>query len=196
MVVLGLTIGLPLLLGASVEDTMRYAGLSLQLFGVSVVAYTLRSRGKLFDRVSVIAFAYEWIRRAPSFSTRNITLEASGTAIVSASGTADAIVWRGPRLDQPIEDQLEAIRENLATLRGQVDAQEFRTSARLADLSNAIDAERNQRSVQVQESKRKLEEFAADSLYLEVAGLAWLVSGIVLATIPSEAATLIQWLTR
>jgi hypothetical protein len=99
-------------------------------------------------------------------------------------------------LDQPIQAQLEAIRENLATLRGQVEAQDSRTSARVADLRNAIDAERAQRSVQIHETKRTLEELAADSLYLEVAGLAWLVSGIVLANIPAEIAALLRWLTQ
>jgi hypothetical protein len=192
LAVLAAAICLPLLFVASADDAMRYAGLLLQLVGVGVVAYTLRGRGKLFGRVPVITFARDWIRRAPRFRARNITLEASGTAMASASAAADATVWRGPRLDQPIEAQLEAIRENLATLRGHVETQDSRTSARVAELRNAIDAERTQRSAQIQETKRTLEGVAADSLYLEVAGLVWLVSGIVLATIPAEIAALFR----
>ena len=191
--VLAVTVYLPLLV-ASTDDATRYAGLLLQLVGVGVVAYTLRGRGRLFGRAPVISFACEWIRRAPTFRPQNIILEASGTAIASASATADATVWRGPRLDLTIEAQLEAIRENLATLRGQVEAQDSRTTAGVADLRSAIDTERAQRSAQIHEARQTLEVLAVDSLYLEVAGLAWLVSGIVLATIPAEIASLFRWL--
>jgi hypothetical protein len=190
LVVLTFAGGLPLLLVTPAADAIRYAGLVLQVVGVGVVAYTLRGRGKPFGHAPVLTFALEWIHRAPRFPPRTITLEVSGTASASASASADASVWRGPRLDQPIEAQLEDIRESIATLQGQVERQGSRTNARLSELQNAIDAERTQRSTQIQETKRILQEVATDSLYLEVAGVAWLVIGIVMATIPAELSAL------
>jgi|GEM_PF-1846752 len=193
LVVLTLATWLPLLLVTGWDDALRYGGLVLQLVGVGVVAFTLRGRGRLFGRTPVIVFAREWIRRAPSFRPRTITLEATGIASASAFGTADATVWRGPRLEQSVEAQLEAIRANLDTLREQLDAHGSRTNSLVAELRTAIDAERAQRTTEISETKRKLEGLAADSLYLEVAGLGWLVSGIVLATVPAEIAALFRW---
>jgi len=191
--VLALATCLPLLLAANRDDALRYAGLVLQLVGVGVVAFTLRGRGKIFGRIPVIVFAREWIRRAPSFHPRSVTLEATGIASATAFGTANVTVWQGPRLDQSIEAQLEAIRENLTTLREQLDVHDLRTNSLVAELHIAINAERAERTTEILETKQKLEGMAADSLYLEVAGLSWLVSGIVLATIPAEIAALFRW---
>ena len=170
------------------DDGLRYAGLLLQLLGVGVVAYTLRGRGKLFGKEPVLTFAVGWLRRAPRFRPRHIILEASGSSQANASASAEATVWRGPRLEQSLEAQLDAIRENMATLRQQLERAEYRSSQKVAELYNAIESERAQRSSQLQETKKTLEILATDSLYLEVAGLAWLVVGIVLATVPQELA--------
>ena len=107
----------------------------------------------------------------------------------------DASVWRGPRQDQPVEAQLEAIRENISTLRDQVERFESRSSQKMTELYNAIELERTQRSLQVQDTKRTMETLATESLYLEVAGLWWLVTGIVLASIPQELAKLVARVT-
>ena len=173
------------------EDALRYAGLILQLLGVGVVAHTLRGRGKLFGREPVLTFAKSWLRRVPRLCPKHIVLEASASAQATSSATLDASVWRGPRQDQPVEAQLEAMRENISTLRLQVERLENRSSQKMAELYNAIELERTQRSSQVQEAKRTMETLATESLYLEVAGLAWLVTGIVLATIPQELAKLV-----
>ena len=187
---------IPVLTIAARDDALRIAGLLLQLLGIAVVAYTLRGRGKLFGRAPVLQFAQDWISRGPRFRPKTITLQASAVASASASASAEATVWRGPRLDQPIEAQLEAVRENIATVRDQLARLETRTSSRLNQISEAIETERSQRSAQLRESREKIEELATGSLYLEVAGLAWLVSGVVLATVPLELSRALAWLSR
>lgn len=186
--VLGVVIAGCLVCTKMAEDGLRYAGLLLQLLGVGVVAYTLRGRGKLFGKTPVLTFAVAWLRRVPKFRQRHTILEASGSAQANSSSSAEATVWRGPELGQSLEVQLDAIRENISTLRDQLERAEYRSSHKIAELHNAIESERAQRSSQLQEAKRTLETLATDSLYLEVAGLAWLVVGIVLATVPQELA--------
>lgn len=192
LAVLMVCFALPLGLVVKAEDGIRYAGLLLQLVGVGVVAYTLRGRGKLFGRLPVLRHAVQWIRRAPRLRPRNQVLEVSGVACTTAFGNADATIWRGPRLDQSLDAQLDAIRENFETLRGQFDALTQRQSAQHAEVSQAIASERAERSRQVQEARRTLEGMAAESLYLEAAGLVALVIGIVAATIPIELADLLS----
>jgi len=191
LAVLTVAICAPLFLVQSAENAIRYAGLVLQLVGVGVVAYTLKGRGEPLGHAPVITFAREWARRAPKFRQGTITLEGNLSSAARASATLEATVWRGPRLDQPIEAQLESIRDNIATLRSQVETQESKASGRFAELRTAIEAESTRRSAQIQETRQTLKVVAADSLYLEVAGLAWLVIGIALATIPGEIATLL-----
>lgn len=192
LAVLTVCFGLPLGLAVKTEDGIRYAGLLLQLVGVGVVAYTLRERGRLFGRLPVLAYASQWMHRAPSLRPRHQVLEATGAASVTVFGSAEATVWRGPRRDQTLDVQLEAIRENLETLRGMFDSLTQRQSEQNAQLQEAIAAEREARAQQVQAARRTLEGVAAESLYLEVAGLAALVIGIVVATIPAEIADLVE----
>lgn len=189
-------ITVPLAFFKVAEDALRYAGLLLQLVGVSVVAYTLRGRGKVFNHKPVLEFALDWLRRAPPFRPRRRVVEASATASAHASATANATVWRGARLDQPLEEQLQAIRENLLTVRDQVESMTVKTGQQVAALRAALDAERSQRSVQLQEARRTLEQVVAESLYLEVAGLCWLVAGIILATVPKELVTVTRWFAQ
>ena len=196
LMVLLVFIVVPLVVSRAAEDGLRYAGLLLQLVGVSVVAYTLRGRGKVFNHKPVLEFAMDWLRRAPPFRPRSHVVEASATDSLNASATADATVWRGPRLDQPLEAQLEAIRENLASVRVQLESLTVRTGQQVSELRNALDTERSQRAVQLQEARRTLEQVAAESLYVEVAGLCWLVAGIIFATVPQELVTATRWLTQ
>lgn len=191
LVVLMVCFALPLGLVVKAEDGIRYAGLLLQLVGVGVVAYTLRGRGKLFGRLPVLRHAVQWIRRAPRLRPRHQVLEVSGVACATAFGNADATIWRGPRLDQSLEAQLDAIRENLETLRGRCDSLSQRQSEQNAQLREAIASERVERSKQVDAARRTLEGVAAESLYLEAAGLVALVIGIIAATIPAELAALL-----
>lgn len=183
--------GLPLGLGFTTEDGIRYAGMLLQLVGVGVVAYTLRGRGKLFGRLPVMRYAIQWIRRAPVPRPRHQVLEVTGVASTNAFGSAELTVWRGPLLDQPLDAQLAAIRENLETLRGQFDSLAQRQGVQIAEVRQAIASERAERSQQVQAARRTLEGVAAESLYLEAAGLVALVIGIIAATIPVELAALL-----
>lgn len=192
LAVITVCFGLPLGLVVNTEDGIRYAGLLLQLVGVGVVAYTLRGRGRLFGRLPVLAYASQWMRRAPSLRPRHQVLEAKGTASVTAFGSAETTVWRGPRRDQTLDVQLDAIRENLETLRSMLDSLSRRQSEQNAKVQEAIAAEREERAQQVQAARRTLEGVAAESLYLEVGGLATLVIGIVAATIPAEVADLVK----
>ncbi|WP_128003607.1 hypothetical protein [Piscinibacter defluvii] len=194
--VLVLLLLVPPKIAATVEDGLRYGGLLLQLLGVSVVAYTLRGRGKSFGRTPVLQFAIAWLKRAPSLRPRSITIEVQGAEIAIASDGADATVWRGPRLDQSFEAQLDAIRENLSSLRDQLSSFDTRVGASIRELRLEIETERNHRGAQLQDTRRLLEGIAADTLYLEVAGLGWLVTGIIVATIPVEIASVLSRLTQ
>lgn len=190
LAVLMICFALPLGLVANADDGIRYAGLLLQLVGVGVVAYTLRGRGKLFGRLPVIAYARQWIRRAPGLRPRHQTLETSVVSSTVTFGSAGLTVWRTLQPDQTLDAQIAAIRENLETLRGQFDSLAQRQGVQIAEVQQAIASERAERSQQVQAARRTLEGVAAESLYLEAAGLVALVVGIIAATIPVEIAAL------
>ena len=173
---------------AKLEDGLRVSGLLLQLMGIGVVAYTLRGRGKIFRRGSAVGYTLDWIKRIPSFKPRSITLQANGRAKVVASATSSATSWRDPRLGRSVEDQLEAMRENLETLRKQIDDNESKTVNRFTDVYEQLQTEASARAQQHQQTRKTIEELAANTLYLEAAGLGWLVLGVIMATIPGELA--------
>lgn len=193
LLVLLSSVAVPQMLPVERHDAVRYAGLLLQLLGIGVVAWTLRGRGQVFNHKAVTRYALEWLRRAPIRGPARGRVELQGTGGMRISGSASVEVWRGPRLDQPVEAQLEAIRQNLEMVRGKVDSLMAQTDRRLADMNNGLDEERRERVAHIREVTRALERVAADSLYVEVAGLWWLVIGIVLATAPGEVVEAASW---
>lgn len=186
LLVLFSLVSLPVAVVETTEDAFRYAGLLLQMVGLGVVGYTLRDRGKAFKNKSVLKFAADWFSRFPSLHARERAAEISVVASSSTSMTGNVTVWRAQRLDQPIEAQIKDLYENLVRLRDEMGNISARTFQQMSELQNAIELERVERADQIQQTKRTLRKVAAESLYLEVAGFWWLVTGIILATIPRE----------
>lgn len=192
VITLALAICTPIYLFGPVADALRYAGLILQLLGVAVVAHTFRGRRKLFDRPSFFSLARNWILRAPRFRPRQITLEADCALNVTTFVKAEATVWHRSSSDQPVAEQLAAIQNNLEVLRFQLDQYGSRTNASIIDLRNNIEAEHALHFAELNKTSQTLKELGAESLNLEVAGITWLIFGIVLATISAELIYILQ----
>ena len=174
------------------EDQVRYAGLALQLLGVSTVVYLLRDKGRAFERPGFIAFLRSWFASRPKFRPATQVFSIGGTVAMSGTLRATVSTWRGSAQDASVEDRLAALESNVLTLRSQLDSTTRDARTATEQLNSEITAEREARKSSLTALDRKVSRFAADGLHIEAAGVFWLISGIVLATVPVEAVALFR----
>lgn len=173
------------------DDHLRYAGLVLQLVGVGTVAYLLRDKRVTFARKSLLSALREWAAARPRFRPRTVTLQVSGAAHAHATSHARLSVWRNVPRAAAMEERFAALEANLAELRTEHSETSSRLSRAQSRLSEDLTAERRERENADRASSEKLEKLGAAGLHIEAIGLIWLVTGIVLATIPAELAKLV-----
>lgn len=181
------------LLPGTADDRVRYCGLSLQVVGISIVAWGLRARQRLFNLPSHFENLRAWLHRRPRWGATPQTISVIGTGGVSVSGSGKISFWIDVRPEASIEDRLAALETNVKSLK----AEQVETAKELQEETRkrieAADSERRKRESAVIDIRRQLETLGVGGLQLEWAGVFWLILGVVLATIPSEIAGWLKW---
>lgn len=174
------------------EDRIRYCGLALQLLGVATVVALLQDKRRTFNRQGLFEQFTQWFVARPRFRPKGQTISLSGVAASSATGSATLSVWRHAAPSAPVEDRVAALEGNIEALKRDIESTTKRTVDSASRLTEELNCERQARVATDSAIRSQLEKFAAGGLHIEAAGLAWLILGIVLATIPAELAKLLQ----
>lgn len=190
--VVSAVVGLAFLFPIPLVDGLRYAGLTLQVWGVGTVIRGLRDRGRLFNKPSLVASTRAWIRRFPQYKPRSVTLSASCVGSASAFGSVDAVVWRGYHETDSLEQRFQALAENLETVTKELSRVSTGLERRVGEVRELLQREQTARAEEVSKIHGKLAELGAGGLHIELVGVAWLIAGIVLATVPAEIAQVFQ----
>ena len=169
-----------------VEDTLRYAGLVLQLLGIATVVRGLRERGELFQRPTIFTSFQNWLNRIPRLNPKPIYLSANMSTQANACSATGVVTWNGPQADATLEARVNALSENLETLRRELGEQAARTIRDTVSVRVSIENEVLLRTKELVEIRSKLSSLGAGGLHVELVGVAWLFFGTVLATVPSE----------
>lgn len=169
------------------EQSIRVAGLCLQLLGLIAAAIGIRDTRRLFDKPSFFGLLRKWGRDFPRHHTRELSARAETS--VSISATADGIGWRG--VGPTLESRLDAIEENLQTLRDRFDKESRSLRKKIESLRREIASEKSSRKEVDQKIHLQVEAASADGLHLAAIGVVWLAFGIVLTTVPMEILNLI-----
>ncbi len=82
---------------------------------------------------------------------------------------------------------------NLVTLRTELAEAAKELQEETRNRTEAVESERRTRESEVKELRMQLEGFGAGSLHVEMAGVFWVILGIVLATASSEIAGALKW---
>lgn len=180
-------------LPGTVEDRVRYCGLTLELLGIFTVVSGLRDKRRIFKRPSLLAHLRSWLSRCPRWGTRAHTISATGIASASAFGAARDSVWRGTPSEASVEARLTALEANVNTLRTEQTETAKELHEETRNRTEAVDSERQARESAARDIRTQLETLGAGSLHLETAGLFWLVLGVMLATAPTEVANALWW---
>lgn len=103
-------------------------------------------------------------------------------------------MWRGTPPEASVETRLAVLEANMETLRTEQAEIGKQFHEQTKKLTEAIGSERQVRESAVRQIQTQLETFGAGSLHLEMAGLFWLVLGVVLTTASGEVAGALKWL--
>lgn len=183
------------LLPGTADDRVRYCGLALQVIGISIVAWGLRARRRLFNLHSLLDNLRGYLRRFPRWGATPQTISVIGTGGVSVGGGGKVSFWIDVPPEASIEDRLAALEANVKSLK----TEQAETAEELQEETRkrfeAVDSERRKRESAVIDIRSKLNTLGAGGLHLEWAGVFWLVLGVILATIPSEIAGWLKWLS-
>jgi hypothetical protein len=174
------------------EDQLRYAGLALQLLGIATVLRGLRDRGQLFQQPSLFAQFRQWLNRRPKLNAPPTQLAVGIAEELNVSTSMDAVVWRGVRPEDDYEARLAALHQNVETLREELSKQSNKAHAEALALHREVDEERSTRSRDTADIRNTLRTLGAGGLHIELVGVAWLVTGVVLATVPAEISQVVS----
>ena len=110
-------VGGSLLLPTLLENRLRYAGLTLQLFGILAVVRNLHSRQRLFNRVGLCRAVSQWLARRPRRRTEHLTAKDIVAGSVSLEADTELTVWQKPRPDETVEKQIAALWQTIELLK-------------------------------------------------------------------------------
>jgi hypothetical protein len=181
------------LLPGTIDDRVRYCGLALQVIGISIVAWGLRDRRRLFNLPSLLDKFRGCLRRFPRWGAKPQTNSFSGTGGYSFGGGGKVSSWIDAPPEASIEVRLAALEANVKSLKTEQAeiAKELQEETRR--WIEAVDSERLKRESGVMEIRNLVNTLGAGGLHLEWAGVFWLILGVVLATIPNEIAGWLKW---
>lgn len=176
------------LFSTPLSTAVRYAGTTLEIFGLATVAIGLGQMRRLFDRPSLHARIFGWFGRfAAAFkSPKPIFAQAS----VAGAGTAvgkPRVSSRAP-LGTSLEKRVTLLEENLDRLQAELDTKVHEMHGELGTMRQDIQRESEARKAADEDTTRKIREVAVGGLHLEEVGLVWLLFGVLGASLPDEIA--------
>jgi hypothetical protein len=179
-------VAFPLAAGKS-EQQIRLSGLFLQLLGVGTVAWGLRETRRLFRRPTLGELLRTWLVRFPRWR-RDIVLSVDPAHIAWVAGSPRVRVWFPMDPNAPPEQQLKALTSNVQHLDQRLTAAETEIETRTAQVEGAVREEQKARSLRDTELSARLEGAQTGGLHISLAGLVWLLAGLLMATLSSEIA--------
>ena len=168
------------------EPKIRIVGLSLQLAGLTTVAWGLRETRKLFGYPSLFEHAVKWIRRFPKFNPKPITgvLNLSAVGNVGASGSGYS--WHSLGPEASVEKRLAAAEANLLNVNWRLDEIYKQFHNETQKINSVLNKEQLLRKSEDETIRRKLELSQTGGLSISFMGLVWLLLGLLLSTASTE----------
>ena len=111
-----------------------------------------------------------------------------------SGGEARLSVWRGTPSGSSIQARVDALEQNLETVRSESDATAKKLQEEQRNRTEAVKAEREARVSVIDKLNTRVNKLAAGGLHIEWMGVLWLVLGVVLATVSTEIACALTWL--
>lgn len=169
------------------EFRFRLTGLILELLGIGAVVYGLNETLKLHLGKNLLHIILEWFKRFPKFGDNpHIVISSINASLLGLSGSLHATNIPAP--NSSIEKRVAYLEEHIKGVLSQVQENKIRSENELKKLSDALNAERNERESGDNQVKQDIKESALEDAYIELMGIFWLFTGAISATASTELA--------
>jgi hypothetical protein len=174
--------------GATAEEAFQYAGTSLELLGIGLVAFGLDQTRAAFGKPTLTARALQWGTRVVASLRRRNIVTVVGAGGFAIGGSAAAAFISGTLGDWSVEGRLAALEQDLRRLREEVTSAREAMRTEVAGVRSSLETVAQQGRVRLASIEQRLDEFAVGGLVLEWIGLWWLLAGTVSANLSAELA--------
>ena len=167
------------------ERGFRVSGLFLELLGILVVAKGLSDSRQLFERPSMNQSLLNWLKQFPKFGGNNYVLVAGEGRfkMENDSVAAFGLVGKAPHT---IEGRIALLEKRLDLADKQIQEGnrkiEDETKNRVEAMNSEVES-RNEGDLAV---RKQLEEAVVGGILLEIKGIVWLATGVILSTLSTE----------
>jgi hypothetical protein len=176
-------------LGAS-EFQIRFSGLVLQWFGLGTVVYGIRETRKLFEHPSFMQLLSEKMSRIPRWQLHKIAIGDGVSVLGGAAVCSRGYVWNNVDPAAPIQEQVDALKNNVESLKRQLTHVHGEMDSRLHGHSESLRQEQESRRDGDERLHQRLEAAETGGIYVSFIGVVWLSVGLLLSTASPEIA---QW---
>lgn len=165
---------------------VRGFGMWLQLFGVSLVIYGIAQSRQFFGKpgfwksISVFLEDFIVVFRKPKVVNASVNVNIGGVSAVATAG----VIRANSTFEQRLEELENLTRRMQATMDKQYEE--------LAEsINEKVSTERNERTEGHQKISGQIETVAIGSAALQLGGALYIMSGVILTSIPDEIVALI-----
>lgn len=172
------------------EAMFRFYGLFLQIVGLSTVILGTHRTIRFFHYPSYISIIKAWKNRCPLVSQAvDVPIESINQSLQMKE--PEVFEVNGPDTDSSIQDRIEALEKNIFSLHERITRIHNDIDMSSLNKKRALEVEANLRKTQDEEILRKIERAGTDGVYVTLAGVIFMIVGVILSTASSEIFTLL-----
>jgi len=172
------------------EVRIRYCGLGFELAGIVTVALGIVDRQQLFNRPGLIQIVHQWFSSLWRRKAHHI--DAEGASYGMPKDSVKAQLWRGAPSSGSVEQRVSVLESNLDTLRSELAETDKALTQETIERGKDLALERTAREEADRRFQTQLQELGTGTIHLEWFGICYLLLGVVLTTISTELASIVN----
>jgi hypothetical protein len=177
-----------IIIGSPVKDKIRYYGLILQILGAATIIHTLKDNLFRFRRIGLFHFFLDYFKRFPLFEKRkSVNIKVNSQSYSITSGNVRVAV----KPKEELKDVIRYIEEEFKCLRESIGENRSELSKEISGLEKKISNLELDMGKKITQTNKTMEAISISNIWGELFGIACVIIGLVLTTIPDELCSLL-----
>lgn len=170
------------------ELAVRWTGFALTFSGAVAIFWTVRGGLKEFRQATLPQmFRAHMSRGWSAFLGRRDVIVAAGTAKITMTGSNARLIVG--TTSTSIGKRLKILEQQMEQLRDELGREASEREKKDAELSRAVQAERDERNASMEKARKQIAALGAGDWELDIVGAFWIIFGQICTTFPVEVAS-------
>ena len=176
-------------LGYGLQDNIRIYGLALQITGTIFVIKSLSGKLNLFEGYGLKGFILDYFKRFPFKTKRDAVMFNVDPARMSLRGK-DVRVRVSPKED--LKEVIKYFEEEISYLHSQLKETNRELNKSISSVSTRVSQIDSKFEQKIDETNKKIKSSTVSNVWEEIFGIACLILGVILATVPDYVSRFLQ----